>query len=173
MKRRGNNMTHPLGKLYWTELEEEIRATRKCLENIPIDKLFDWKPHPKSMQMGYLATIVAEIPKWISNVVEKGVIDFATFEHTEIKTKDDFVRYFDKNIEYAKKVLQQVSDEELAKPFTLQNKGQVLFTSTKNDTVRSSINHMVHHRGQLTVYMRLNDIPVPAIYGPSADEKTF
>lgn len=166
-------MNSTLGKSYLEELETEVPATRKCLERIPIDKLFNWKPHPKSMTMGYLALIVAEIPKWITHIVEKEYIDFATFEHVEIKTTEELLNYFDKNMENVKKALQNVSDEELNKPFSLKNKGQVLFTASKKYNVESSINHLVHHRGQLTVYMRLNEIPVPSIYGPSADEKVF
>jgi len=162
-----------LGKIYLEELEAEVEATRKCLERMPVEKLFDWKPHEKSMQMGYLAQICAEIPRWISYIIEKGEIDFATFEHTEIKTTEDLVKFFDKNMESVKIALQKVSDEELDKTFSLKNKGELLASSSKKESISSSINHLVHHRGQLTVYMRLNNIPVPKIYGPSADEKGF
>ena len=154
------------------ELEAESAATRKCLERIPVN-LFDYKPHEKSMQLGYLALVVAEIPKWITHMVEKGDIDFATFAHFKPTTTVELVNHFDENLAAAKNALQNVSDEGLAEPFSLKMNGQVLFTSPKKDNIGSSINHLVHHRGQLTVYMRLNDIPVPSIYGPSADDKTF
>jgi uncharacterized damage-inducible protein DinB len=154
------------------ELEAEAPATRKCLERIP-ETLSDWKPHEKSMAMGYLSLLVAEIPKWITHMLEKSEIDFATFEHFQPKNTAELVKHFDENVEGAKKALQKASDESLAEPFYLKNQGQVVFTSTKKDNITSSINHMVHHRGQLTVYMRLNDIPVPSIYGPSADDKGF
>jgi|ERR1700730_970724 len=154
------------------ELEAEATATRKCLERIP-EKLFDWKPHQKSMTMGYLALLVAEIPKWIKHMIEKSEIDFATFEHFKPKNTAELVSHFDENLQGAKKALQQVSNAGLLEPFFLKNQGQILFSSPKKANVGSSINHLVHHRGQLTVYMRLNDIAVPSIYGPSADDKRF
>jgi uncharacterized damage-inducible protein DinB len=162
-----------LGKFYLGELEAEAAATRKCLERIDMEKLRDWKPHDKSMKMGDLAMICAEIPKWITQMIEKDHIDFATFDHAEIKTTEDLVTQFDKNMDAVRKSLNLVQDQEFGKPFSLKNQGQVLFTSPKKENISSSINHLVHHRGQLTVYMRLNDISVPSIYGPSADDKTF
>ena len=123
--------------------------------------------------MGYLALLVAEIPKWISHMLEKSEIDFATFEHLKPKTTSELVRHFDDNIEAAKNALRRSSDQQLSEPFFLKNHGQVVFSSPKKENIGSSINHMVHHRGQLTVYMRLNNIPVPSIYGPSADDKGF
>jgi uncharacterized damage-inducible protein DinB len=160
------------GTGFLKELEAESTASRKCLERIP-ESLFDWKPHEKSMTMGYLALLVAEIPKWITWMLEKSEIDFATFEHFKPKNTSELVSHFDENIQGAKNALQHVSNEELSEPFFLKNKGQILFSSPKKDNIGSSINHMVHHRGQLTVYMRLNNIPVPSIYGPSADDKGF
>jgi uncharacterized damage-inducible protein DinB len=154
------------------ELDAEANATRNCLERFP-EKLFGWKPHEKSMEMGYLALLVAEIPKWIAHVIEKGEIDLATFPHFQAKTVADLVKHFDENLKAAKEALQRISDDALSGMFSLKNQDQVLFSSPKKETVSQSINHMVHHRGQLTIYMRLNDIPVPSIYGPSADEKTF
>ncbi len=161
-----------LGKLYLHELEMEIPSSRKCLERIP-PELFGWKPHERSMLMGYLALLVAEIPKWISYTIEISEIDFATFERFEPKTTAELVNHFDENIVGAKKALENVSNEALARDFSLKNQGQVLFSMPKQDNIEQSINHLVHHRGQLTVYMRLNEIPVPSIYGPSADEKVF
>jgi uncharacterized damage-inducible protein DinB len=160
------------GKEFQKELEAEANATRKCLERVP-GSLFDWKPHEKSMTMGYLALLVAEIPKWITYMIEKSEIDFVTFEHFKPQNTSELVNHFDENIEGAKNALQHVSDEALSEPFFLKNNGQVLFSSPKKENVGSSINHLVHHRGQLTVYLRLNDIPVPSIYGPSADERVF
>jgi uncharacterized damage-inducible protein DinB len=154
------------------ELEAEVTSSRKCLERIP-EKLFDWKPHEKSMTLGYLALLVAEIPKWISVTIEKSEIDFATFEHFHPKTTAELVKHFDENLIGARKALQNTSDEDFTKPFFLKMKGQVLMSSPKGESVGQSINHLVHHRGQLTVYMRLNNILVPQIYGPSADEKGF
>jgi uncharacterized damage-inducible protein DinB len=161
-----------LGAGFLKELEAEAPATRKCLERIP-ETLFRWKPHEKSMDMGYLALLVAEIPRWITYVIEKSEIDFATFGHFQPKTTAELVKHFDENLKGAQNALRNVSNEALAGTFYLKNQGQVLFSSPKEESVGQSINHLVHHRGQLTVYMRLNGIPVPSIYGPSADEKTF
>ena len=161
-----------LGQIYAQELESEARASRRCLERIP-EKLFTWKPHEKSLTMIYTALIVAEIPKWITHIVEISEIDFATFKHFQPKTTDELVSHFDENLTGALSSLQKVTDEELLNLFYLKNSGVTLMSSSKKENISSSINHLVHHRGQLTVYMRLNDIPVPSIYGPSADEKIF
>ncbi len=165
-------MSNTICTEFLKELEAESTASRKCLERIP-ESLFDWKPHEKSMTMGYLALLVAEIPKWITYILEKSEIDFASFEHFKPQNTSELVKHFDENIEGAKNALQRASDEALAEPFFLKNQGQTIFSSPKKENIGSSINHLVHHRGQLTVYMRLNNIPVPSIYGPSADDKGF
>ena len=163
-----------LAELYSNELRAEAPATRKCLERIPITSLFDYKPHEKSMAFGYLTVLVAEIPNWIAYIVEKGEIDLATFSHIQPKSTEELVKHFDDNMQAAVKALKNITNDQLInETFALKNKGQLLFSSSKDFNVSSSINHWVHHRGQLTVYMRLNDIAVPSIYGPSADEKTF
>ncbi|MDB4922991.1 DinB family protein [Mucilaginibacter sp.] len=154
------------------ELEAESSATIKCLERIP-PELFAWKPHEKSMELGYLALLVAEIPLWITHIIRHSEIDFATFEHFKPQTTQELVDHLKKNITEAKETLLNISDGELAETFYLKANGQVLFSSSKKENVESTINHLVHHRGQLTVYMRLNDIAVPSIYGPSADDKSF
>jgi uncharacterized damage-inducible protein DinB len=160
------------GLEYLKELEGEATATRKCLERIP-EKLYDWKPHEKSMNMGYLVLLVAEIPKWITYTIEVSEIDLATFPHFKPKTTADLVAHYDENIEGVKKALKKVTNEELSGTFSLKSNGQLLFASPKKENIISTINHWVHHRGQLTVYMRLNNIAVPSIYGPSADDKGF
>lgn len=160
------------GFQFWQELEAEVPATRKCIERIP-ESRYGWKPHERSMAMGYLTLLVAEIPRWISYMIEKSEIDFATFTHFQAATTRDMVAHFDENIEGARKALQQVADKDLDKPFALKSNGQLLFSSPLLDNIGTSINHLVHHRGQLTVYMRLNDIAVPSIYGPSADDNQF
>jgi len=161
-----------LSGLFREELDAETTATRRCLERVP-EHLFDWKPHEKSMTMGYLALLVAEIPRWITDIIEKGEIDFATFGHASLSTTPALVKHFDENLHGAKEALQRIPDEALAAPFELKRNGQLLFRSSKKENVGSSINHLVHHRGQLTVYLRLNNIAVPSIYGPSADEAVF
>jgi len=154
------------------ELELEVASTRKCLERIP-PELFGWKPHEKSMAMGYLTHLVAEIPLWLKYIIDPGEIDFATFKHKQAANADEMVKNFDDNVAEAKKALGAVKEGGLAGDFNLKTNGQVLFTSSKRENIETSINHMVHHRGQLTVYMRLNDILVPSIYGPSADDKNY
>lgn len=161
-----------LGQLFLHDLEQEAIASRKCLERIP-ESLFAWKPHEKSMNMGYLALLVAEIPKWITLMAESSEIDFATFKHFQPGNTAELVSHFDENINGARHALQHISDEELSVPFHLKSKGITLYSSPKDENISSSLRHWVHHRGQLTVYMRLNNIPVPSIYGPSADEKGF
>lgn len=165
-------MNNTFATAFLKEMEAEAIASRKCLERIP-EASFEYKPHPKSMKMGYLALLVAEIPLWIKYMVETGEIDFVTFPHLEPKTTQELVSHFEENLSGAKAALQNTNDDELQKPFTLKANGQVLYTSPKIQDIGTTINHWVHHRGQLTVYMRLNDIPVPSIYGPSADDKSF
>ncbi len=166
-------MKTTIGQLFLKELEAEETSTRKCLERVP-ESLYKWKPHEKSMELGYLALLVADIPKWMSVSIEKGTIDLATWEKHPLTTTADLVEYFNKNMEGAKTVFRQVTDTVLENEmFYLKMNGQELMKASKLDNISSSINHWVHHRGQLTVYMRLNDIAVPSIYGPSADERNF
>ena len=157
---------------YLQELNAEYRATRACLEKIP-ETLFEYKPHPKSMNMGYLALLVAEIPLWIKHMVVDGEIDFVSFKHFAPTTTAELVDHFEANMEAARKALQETNDEQLQASFSLKANGQLLYTSPKIVYIGVTLNHWVHHRGQLTVYMRLNDLSVPSIYGPSADDKSF
>ena len=154
------------------ELEAETTSSRKCLERIP-SELFGWKPHERSMETGYLALIVAEIPKWIQHTIDGSEIDFATFQHAQPKSGSELAKHFDENLQKAKQALERATDEALKEPFALKNSGQLLVSSTKREMLAPMINHLVHHRGQLTIYMRLNNIPVPSIYGPSADDRSF
>lgn len=154
------------------QLEGESPATRKCLERIP-DNLFDFKPHEKSMAMGKLAFIVADIPRWIVATAKDTELDFAKFKHDDPKNAADLVKFHDEHMKSARTALQNLSDEKLNETFYLKFNGQVVWEASRLDNITSNIRHLAHHRGQLTVYMRLKDIPVPAIYGPSADEQAF
>jgi len=155
------------------ELETEATSTRKCLERFKWE-LSDYKPHEKSMAMGYLAQLVSEIPAWIMLMLNEGEIDFATYQHQQPKNTEELVAFFDKNVKEAVAALLTVNDGDLEKKsFYFKRDGQTLLQTTRRASMESTINHLVHHRGQLTVYMRLNDIDVPAIYGPSADDRTF
>ncbi len=157
---------------YLSELEAEYTSTKKCVERIP-ESLYEYKPHPTSMKLGYLTLLVAEIPLWITYTIKEGMVDFATFKHTEPKTTAEMVKHFEENYQDAYKALQSTNDEELQQNFELRNKEQVLFSVSRLVNIGSSLNHWVHHRGQLTVYMRMNGIAVPSIYGPSADDKSY
>ena len=154
------------------ELEAETMATRKCLERMNMD-LFEWKPHETSMKMGYVALLCAEIPLWIAFMVKTQEIDLATFQHLHPKTTQDMVDHFNDNIIEAKSALLQVTDGTLSAPFYLESNGAIMTSLSKRENLESTINHLVHHRGQLTVYMRMNGIKIPSIYGPSADEGNF
>src|SRR5436190_23133773 len=170
--RKQNFMATTLTEALLHELNTEYRATRACIERIP-ETLFEYKPHPKSMTLGYLVLLVAEIPLWIKHMVIDGEIDFVTFKHASPKTTSELVAHFEDNMKAARTALQGASDEALESNFTSKANGQVLYTSKKINDIGMTINHWVHHRGQLTVYMRLNNIDVPSIYGPSADDKNF
>lgn len=157
------------------ELTQEAQTTRKILERIPAEK-FDYKPHEKSMTMTRLATHVAEMVDWITETCTKDELDFATMDYKpfEPKTTEELVEYHDKCVAQATEALKNTSDEDMQRPWTLKNGETTYFTMPKVVTLRSMcFNHIWHHRGQLSVYLRLNDIPVPSIYGPSADEGTM
>jgi uncharacterized damage-inducible protein DinB len=157
---------------YLAEFNAEVSSTRKCIERIP-EKLYDWKPHEKSMTLGYLTLLVAEIPKWISVMIETREINFQTFQHVQPKTTKEMVDHFDANVESVRQSFKSLTIEDLQKNFVLRNGEQVIIESPLKENISSTLNHWVHHRGQMTVYMRLNDIAVPSIYGPSADDKGF
>ena len=165
-------MSTTRAQAYLQELNAEYRATKACLEKIP-ESLFEYKPHPKSMTLGYLALLVAEIPLWIKHMITDGEIDFVTFKHFSPTTTGELVAHFEDNMEAARKALGETTDEALQDSFSLKANGQLLYTAPKMADIGTTLNHWVHHRGHLTVYMRLNDIAVPSIYGPSADDKSF
>lgn len=153
------------------ELEMEAAATRRLIERVPEDKL-DWKPHEKSMPLGRLATHLAELPGWGRLTVAQDVLDIAEgFTPTILGSVQEILDLFDKNLIDFKESLASTPDEEFMKVWTMKHKGQEVYSSPKIGVVRGVVmNHMVHHRGQLTVYLRLNDVPLPMTYGPSADE---
>jgi uncharacterized damage-inducible protein DinB len=165
-------MSNTVAQAYLKELQAEYKATQACLSRVP-ESTWSFKPHPKSMEMGYLVLLVAEIPLWVKHMVIDSEIDFVTFNHIKPKTTAELLNHFEENMEAARKALEGITDEDLQSDFSLKANGQVLYTSKKIVDVGMTINHWVHHRGQLTVYMRLNDIAVPSIYGPSADDQNF
>ncbi len=154
------------------ELDNEAKVTRQCIERVPADK-FDWKPHEKSMTMGRLASHCGEMFGWTKETLKSDVLDFAGMDFTpfEPKSSEELLAFFDDHVAKAKAILSETSDETFMTDWTMRNGDQVYFTMPKVAVMRTFVmNHIIHHRGQLTVYLRLNDIPVPSIYGPSADE---
>jgi uncharacterized damage-inducible protein DinB len=153
------------------ELDQEMSNTRRALERVPMDKA-DWKPHQKSMALGRLAIHLAELPGWASTTVTTDELDFSTgYNPATVANTEELLALFDKNVSAARAALAGAGDEIWHKPWTLRNGDHVIFTLPKIAVHRSFVmNHVIHHRGQLTVYLRLNDVPVPSIYGPSADE---
>jgi len=157
------------------EFDQEMANTRKALERVPDDK-FDWKPHEKSGAMGWLANHLANLPSWTVFTINQDSLDLAppggeTFRVEQKKSRQEVLEDFDKNVAAARAAITAASDEDLFKPWTLLKGGVTLMTLPKIAVLRSFVmNHIIHHRGQFTVYLRLNNIPVPSIYGPSADE---
>lgn len=161
-----------LGQTLAAELKQEGVSTRKLLERFPEGKA-EWQPHEKSMTLGRLAGHVAELPMWVSVAVNQEELDFATSDHkpAHLTTAAELVELFDKNLNEALESLQSVEDEILMQNWRLRNGEQIYFEMPKIAVIRSmALNHLYHHRGQLSVYLRLNDVPLPGIYGPSADE---
>ena len=164
--------TGRLAAAFLAELENEAKVTRTVLERVPADK-FGWKPHEKSMAFGQLAVHVAEMFGWTKETLKGDVLDFATMDYKQFEpgSTDELLAYFDELIAKSKAVIAETSDETFMTNWTMRNGEQVYFTMPKVAVMRSFVmNHIIHHRGQLSVYLRLNDIPVPQIYGPSADE---
>lgn len=153
------------------ELQHEAGTTRKLLERIPTEK-FSWKPHEKSMTMIRLATHVADMFGWFRPTLEQDELDFSKgYEEPKPANTEELVDLLDKNVAAATESLKKTDDAAFTKNWRLRNGEQIYFEMPKIAVARSFImNHIMHHRGQLSVYLRLNDIPVPAIYGPSADE---
>jgi uncharacterized damage-inducible protein DinB len=152
------------------EFDREMTTTRRLLERVPEDKLA-WKPHTKSWSLAELATHVAMLPSWGSATLNLSEIDLGGPHNTPVTSRADLLARFDKNVAETRTALTGKTDAEMTALWTLKHNGEQLFTMPKTAVWRSFVlNHLVHHRGQLSVYLRLNDVPVPAMYGPSADE---
>ena len=162
--------------LLLAELDSEAVGIRKALESVPEGKN-DWKPHERSMPLGALATLVANIPAWFDVVINKDEIDInpqggPQFKPKEWKTRSDLIEQFEASLKAGRAVLEKTNDDRLMNTnWRLLSGDKVLMEQTRYVAIRQSVlNHMAHHRGQLTVYLRMNNAKVPAIYGPSADE---
>jgi uncharacterized damage-inducible protein DinB len=154
------------------EFDHEISTTRKLLERVPEDK-WDWAPHEKSMKLGRLACHVAELPVFATASAKSDSMDFAKGEYKTIDAanRQQLLDAFDKQAAASRAAIAGLSDEDLMKPWTLLMDGKALMTMPKAGVLRTAMmNHLIHHRGQLSVYLRLTGTPVPSIYGPSADE---
>lgn len=158
-------------KTFLKELNEEAITTRKMLERIPTDK-FDWQPHPKSMTIKRLATHIAELPAWIPMALTTDELDFENnpYQQEDLKTTEELLAYFEKSLQSGRSLLKEEHEAVLDKNWTLRSGQQVLSATPKADVIRMSLNQIVHHRAQMGVYLRLLNIPIPASYGPSADE---
>jgi uncharacterized damage-inducible protein DinB len=153
------------------EFDHEMANTRKVLERIPEDK-FSWKPHAKSFSAGKLATHVANLPSWIGMTLHQDSLDISgSFTSRDATSRAELLEIFDRNVTKARADLAEAADEVFFQPWSLKSGDEVFFTMPKIAVIRSWVmNHNIHHRAQLGVYLRLNDLPVPALYGPSADE---
>jgi len=155
------------------ELEHEMAATRRVLERVPFEKA-DWKPHPKSGTLRWLAGHCAIMPGWGATVLTTDELNVngTTNAVPHFETKDAMIAHFDGEVAKYRSALMTTSDDNILKPWTLRDGDQVFFTMSRIAVLRGMVmNHMIHHRGELIVYLRLLDVPVPGLYGASADEK--
>ena len=169
-----------LTDLFLTELEREGALNARVLENVPSGR-DDWRPHPKSMPLGRLASLVATMPSWLSMMVEEDEFDLnppqapqqqSSFGRT-LSTPAELVQASNDGIAGARRALQGATEDRLRQNWQLKLGGNVVSEKPRHEFLRESINHLAHHRGQLTVYLRMNEAKVPAVYGPSADDQRF
>lgn len=164
-----------LTKLFLEQLEDEVTASRKVLERVP-EGNNDWKPHEKSMALGYLAGLVASMPNWVAMMIERDQVDLSDKEGETLHSKAQESRQslldsLNDGAEKARKALENTNDEHLKSSWKIVAGDQILSSGFRYKMIATSaLSHMAHHRGQLTVYLRLLNEKVPAIYGPSADE---
>jgi uncharacterized damage-inducible protein DinB len=164
-----------LKQIFLAQLEREAAATRKTLERVPEGRN-DWKPHEKSMTLGYLSGLVASMPGWAEFMIERDELDLSQSSAEPFKTKvlenrSELLRTLDDGLTKSRKALVRTTDEHLERPWRFVMGDRILFDAPRYVALNESLFcHMAHHRGQLTVYLRLNEAPVPGIYGPSADE---
>jgi uncharacterized damage-inducible protein DinB len=152
------------------EFDQEMAATRRVLERVPDDNP-DWKPHPKSFSMAHLAQLLSWMPGWITNALTETRLDLSSAGGYSNQPTASLLDAFDKNVREAREAIENAKDADYDIPWSLTMGDRVLMTMPRGAVVRQNISHLSHHRGQMTVYLRLRDIPVPSIYGPTADEK--
>jgi len=166
----------PISEVLLPEFDQEMANTRKLLECLPEDK-WTWKPHEKSMPLGRLAGHVAELPSWAVNTIRRSSLDLTpagggpAFQPFIANSRRELVTTFDKNVGEAREAIAGATDEHLHQIWTLIYRGQTVLSMPRAAVLRSVVmNHLIHHRAQLGVYLRLNDVAIPGMYGPSADE---
>ena len=160
----------PIAQTLLPEFDLEMATTRRVIERVPTEK-GEWKPHPKSFSLGHLTQLVATMPGWLTRMVRDTEIDLAEGPGYSYQATESLLAQFDTHVREAREAIASAKDADFDEKWSLKHSGHVLFTQSRWEAVRSTINHLVHHRGQLTVYLRLIDVPVPSIYGPTADEK--
>ena len=158
-----------LAELLLAQLNRETTSTRRVLERVPEGKA-DWKPHPRSMELGYLALLVGTMFGWIEKMVSTEYLDLAGGAPPSADSSPQLLAMFDQSVAAARNALENTTDEHLLQPWQLRVKGNVVDEKPRHVMIADTISHLAHHRGQLTVYLRLNEKPVPSIYGPTADE---
>ena len=166
-----------LKEFFQAEMDREVDRSRKALEQIP-DGKYDWKPHDKSMILGYLANMVATMPMWVGMQIKQDELDIAPkdsgkMEQKRMETGAELVEALDKAAAGAREAFEKTNDEHLSTNWRLLAGGNVVMEAPRHQMIQDTINHWAHHRGQMTVYLRLLGAKVPAIYGPSADDNQF
>jgi uncharacterized damage-inducible protein DinB len=162
-------MQMSIGQDLLPEFDQEMATTRRLLERVPTEK-GEWRPHPKSFPLAHLAQLVATMPGWLTSIVRDTHIDLSKGTGYSYQATEALLEQFDGHVRDAREALAAVSDQELGVDWSLKHGDRVLFTSPRRAVVRNTISHLIHHRGQLTVYLRELDVPIPSIYGPTADE---
>ena len=152
------------------EFDQEMKSTRRVIERVPSDKA-EWRPHPKSFPLGHLAQLLAWMPGWITNAVRETRLDLKSASGYSFEKTETLLDLFDRNVREAREALAGASEADFNVPWSLTMGDRVLISMPRSDVVRQTISHLSHHRGQMTVYLRLLDIAVPSIYGPTADER--
>jgi len=152
------------------EFDLEMATTRRVLERVPSDKA-QWKPHEKSFAIGHLAQLVARMPGWITSALQQSSLDLSKFAGYSFEKTETLLDIFDKNVKEARAAIARTSDAQFTEPWSLKMGERELMKLPRSAVTRQNISHLVHHRGQLTVYLRLLNVPVPSIYGPTADER--
>jgi uncharacterized damage-inducible protein DinB len=159
-----------IGQTLLPEFDLEMATTRRLLERVPSEKA-QWKPHPKSFPLGHLAQLVATMPGWLTKTIRDTEIDLAKSDGYSFERTDALLGQFDRHVREAREALASAKDSDFDVMWSLKHGERVLFSSPRGIVVRQHINHLIHHRGQLTVYLRLIDVPIPSVYGPTADER--